>query len=220
VRVLITREQAEPLAGMFRERGLEWAHVPLVALRATQRVSPEGRPTVALVTSAAVVRFVPRLREYLQGARVVAVGQQTATALQRAGVVIASVGTSGGVDALDLLHVKAGDVAWYIGAEAPSAGLDAALELNEIQRWAVYCNDTPSGVKERLASADFDCITFASGSAVRSFVAAVGMPSVPVIVLGRSTRVVAESLGLAVAAMASAPTMSAMADAVESIQLR
>jgi uroporphyrinogen-III synthase len=220
VRVLITREQAEPLAGMFRERGLEWAHVPLVALRATERASPEGRPTVALVTSAAVVRFVPRLAEHLQGARVVAVGQQTATALKRAGVVIESVGTSGGVDALGLLNVKAGDVAWYIGAETPSTGLDAALSLTEIERWPVYCNEAPSGVKERLASVDFDCITFASGSAVRTFVAALGMPSVPVIVLGRSTRVVAESLGLAVAVVASAPTMSALVDAVESIQPR
>jgi uroporphyrinogen-III synthase len=203
---------------MFRERGLEWVHVPLVALRATQRVPPDGRPTVALVTSAAVVRFVPRLAEHLDGARVVAVGQQTATALERAGVVIGSVGTSGGVDALGLLNVQVGDVAWYVGAEAPSDGLDTALKSTQIERWPVYVNEAPSGVSERLAAAEFDCITFASGSAVRTFVAALGVPSDPVIVLGRSTRVVAESLGLAVAAVASKPTMSALVDAVESTQ--
>jgi uroporphyrinogen-III synthase len=164
-----------------------------------------------------VVRFVPRLCEYLHGARVVAVGQKTAMALTNADVVVDAVGTSGGLQALELLATRADEEAWYIGAEEPSSALDAGLKHAQLERWAVYRNQTPHDSADQLKSSDFDCVTFASGSAVRAFVGALGVPTVPVVVLGRSTRVVAENLGVSVASMASKPTMTALANAISEV---
>jgi len=210
----MTREQAEPLSGLLKARGLDCVHVPLVALEATGFDAPTPPPDSALVTSAAVVRFVPDLVSHLGSARVVAVGQKTAEALIEAGVSVSGVGTSGGVQALDLLGVQAEEYAWYVGAEAPSDALEQAMRDTQMVRWAVYRNHVPRDAERRLLDCEYDVVTFASGSAVRAFVSAVGVPTVPTVVLGHSTRIVADSLGVPVTAVAAAPTMLALAQAV------
>ena len=213
-RILVTREFAEPLAGLLVARGFDVVHVPLVALEPTHVGPPDSSPTVVVVTSAAVARFVPGLRRYIGGARVVAVGPVTADSLVSVGVEVADVGTQGGLGALARLQLKTGDVAWYVGAEKPSRQLAMALDEQDFQRWPVYRNICPEGSSNEVAVADFDGIAFTSGSAVQAFVEARGVPDCPVIALGHTTGEVATGLGVTVSAIAEHPSLEKLADAV------
>ena len=74
MKILITRESAEPLSSMLEEHGLETTHVPCVQLLATGLPAPHGPPPDAvLISSAAVARFLPNLAAVIGNARVVAV---------------------------------------------------------------------------------------------------------------------------------------------------
>ena len=219
MRVLITRERAQPLAGLLQERGLVVVHVPLVALHPTGDSPPAGCPDVVLVTSVAGVRFATNLPRLIAGARVCAVGQVTAAALRKAGIEVAMVGDAGGLEALRMLDIQPGQRAWYVGAQEPSEDLGKELSRMGLQRWSVYRNDTPADCAEKLRLADYDCIAFTSGSAVRTFVGICGVPDKPVFVLGPSTSKVANSVGLSVLGTAAAPTMEALADVLGAVVL-
>ena len=218
MRVLITREHAEPLAGELQRCGLEWAHVPLVSLVPSGVPVPDARPDAGLVTSAAAVRLAVGLPGFLEGARVVAVGPRTASALRGAGVNVAEVGIKGGVNALELLRIRPDERAWYVGAEEPSEALDRALRDQGVERWLVYRNLLPQHAGDGLRNAHYGCITFTSGSAVRRFVSLQGVPAVPVFAIGHSTAVVAQELGVEVRAVAAEPTMAALALVVAKYQ--
>jgi len=218
MRTLITRENPEPLAGQLSGLGLDSIHVPLVMLEATGLKPPPGVPEWALVTSAAVTRFAPQLDQILGNSKVVAVGNQTADALEGVGIKVAKVGEAGGIEALGLVGLVVDELCWYVGAEHPSVGLKEAMERRGVLHWPVYRNCVPKDAVERLHSATYDCVTFASGSAVRAFVGSVGVPRVPVVVLGPSTKQAAESLGVRVAGMAAEPTMQSLAAAVNQLQ--
>ena len=219
MRVLITRERAEPLQSMFTNEGLEWIHVPLIALRETGSPPPDGQPDGVLITSASVCRFVPNLQSILGNAKVVAVGESTAKALTEIGVNVHHVGHGGGLEALELLQSLDVEPGWYVGAKEPSPDLGEALKRCGLTCWPVYQNHAPLGARKALLHANFNVVTFTSGSAVHAFVEAVGVPQVPVVVLGQSTRAVAESLGVQVSATAGEPTMRALVDSVSEVQI-
>ena len=215
-RILVTREFAEPLQRLLVAQGCEVVHVPLVELEATHTPAPDSSPDAVVVTSQAVVRFVPELRSHIQGSRVIAVGMATAEALLAHGVVPNDVGRSGGLEALAYLQLKEGERAWYVGAQNPSPKLAAALDEMGIERWPVYQNTRPAGFEELLRGAEFDGIAFTSGSAVRAFVEVRGVPQCPVFALGSSTAEVAEELGVGVTAIAERASFTKLADVVAS----
>jgi len=213
-RILITREHAEPLGSLIGEVGHDVVHVPLFTLEGTGAEMPGWRPDAVLVTSAATARFASGLSMVAAGADVFAVGLATADALAGVGISASSIGSGGGAEALELMLARGYRRCLYVGAAVPSAGLDAALSEARVERWAVYRNQRAPGAESELRNAEFDLVTFTSGSAVEAFVDAVGPPGVPAVVLGPSTRAAADARGVAVAAVASEPTLEALADAV------
>ena len=213
-RILITREHAAPLSALMVDAGLRPVHIPLIRREATAAAVPDLAPDAVLVTSAAVTRFVPDLKRQIGDARVVAVGAATAQALIAARIQPSGVGQAGGIEALDRLAVGPGEVIWYIGAEQPSARLAMALESAKVHRWSVYRTVYRTHNATSLRAADVSVVTFCSGSAVRAYVAAVGVPRCPVVVLGDSTAREADACGIRVAAVAAAPTLASLVDAV------
>ena len=115
LRVLITRESAEPLQGLLVQGGVEVVHVPLVAISATGAPVPSVSPDVIVVTSAAVVRCVPDLSMLLPDAPVAAVGEATASALDIIGIRSTWVGTTGGGDLIEGLPDPQASLL-YVGA--------------------------------------------------------------------------------------------------------
>ena len=210
--VLITSEFSQPLAGMMAENGLLTVHVPLVRLLPTGCQPPPGFPDVVLVSSAAVARFVPDLRDYVSAARVVTVGPATAAALQAAGVRVDDFGDSGGVKAMGLLKARKDDICWYVGAENPSPALSDELDAAGIVRWPVY-RSMACGVARDLQGVEPDVVCFTSGSSVRRYHELFGIPRCRVVVLGGSTGDVARTLGMKVDAMPPKPSLQLLADA-------
>jgi len=211
--VLITSERQEPLATLLLERGLDSIHCAFVSSVGTREEPPVISPDCVLVTSSAVARFTPNLLDHIGQARVVAVGNTTATALASIGVTVHAVGETGGVEAFRRLGLKEHEVGWYVGAEAPSAALNQLLVGSAIHRWSVYRTVLiePADFDE-VGSADVVCFT--SGSAVRSYGQTVGISHCPVAVLGATTAGVARELGMGVDAVAERPTLESLADAV------
>jgi uroporphyrinogen-III synthase len=218
MRVLITREAAEPLSTLLRDVGATPIHLPLIELSATGARPPSSVPDAVLVTSAAVVRFVSDLAGTIGQARVVAVGPRTKDALEASGVEVAVVGSQGGLDAVNLASLKPGETAWYVGAEQPSIDLCAALDQAGWIRWPVYRSNAPDGSTIGRVEPDaVDVVTFASGSAVQAYVDRFGTPVAPVAVIGSSTASMAKSLGVSVNVVARTPTMESLVAAVRTL---
>lgn len=218
MRVLITREESEPLSTLLTGVGAVPVHEPLIELSATGLVPPGSSVDVVLVTSAAVVRFVPNLSQIIGQARVIAVGARTQDALEHCGVTVSAVGTRGGLDAIKLASIKPEETAWYVGAEEPSKALGLALEQQGWLRWPVYRNRAVDAAGNEPIQLDaVDIITFTSGSAVHAYVARFGLPQAAVVVIGSSTATVAETLGVTVNVVAAKPTMESLAEGVQTL---
>lgn len=194
-RVLITREFAEPLAAVFRGRGHEVVHVPLVSLKATGELPPSDAPSAVLVTSQAVARFVPNLSDHIGSAPVFSVGPATAESLRSIGINPEHVGSTDGLAALDAIDELAKSSAWFVGAAKPSESLAKALYAAGVRCWSVYQNHRPSGYAEQLLEARVDAVAFTSASAIRAYVDVLGVPEVMVIALGERTASAAVECG-------------------------
>lgn len=217
-RALITTRHAEPLRRSLSTLGLDAVHVALLQTRPTGCPPPGPPPDLALVTSATTARCCPALVEALGGAPVVAVGAHTAAALRAAGVQVVAVGAGGGPEAVALIrdHAQPWDRIWYVGARAPSEPLRAALDAHRppVAHWSVYETVVPSGVGGALSAAGpIDVALFASGSAVRAFVAHARPPWPLVAVIGPRTAADARSAGLPVHAVAAERSLDALAHA-------
>ncbi|MFT5680782.1 MAG: uroporphyrinogen-III synthase [Myxococcota bacterium] len=217
VRVLITRAVASPMDSLLTAGGAQPVHVPLLSLRTTGAAPPGGRPDLVLVTSSATAAAVPNLAEILSGAPVVSVGGKTAASLRQIGVTVTATGSAGGASAV--VEVTRRVVAqgieqvWVIGARTLSPQLSAALDEAPWTpiRWSVYDNHPPDGVGEALSAAlPVDVITFASGSAARTFAQHARPGGARVVVIGPSTAQDARRAGLPVHAVAATPTMEAL----------
>lgn len=212
-RVLITREHASPMDTFLLNVGHQPVHVPLVQLCATGAVMPARKPSAVLVTSKAVVRFVPRIGSLLKGVRTSAVGQATADALEQVGVRVQMVGDGGGLEALERLEVGTGEAVWFVGAMEPSGPLLEAIERRGVHHWGVYTNVVPDGAPMALRSSEFDAITFASSSAVRAFTSVLGPTDRPVFAIGATTASEARSAGFREVTVATDHSLEALARA-------
>jgi uroporphyrinogen-III synthase len=219
-RVLITRERAEPLAGLLRESGLTAVHVALVQLVGTDESPPTGRPDAVFISSAGVPRFVPDLARHLGGAPVYAVGEQTAEALRDIGVEVAAAGHRGGVAMLESVDLRPNQRVWYVGAVRPSQDMLQALEALPcpVDHWPVYDNVCPRDAQQQLAAAlPVDVVTFSSGSAVRRFVARAEPGAALVAVIGARTAADVAAQGMRVDAMPELPSIPGLAAAVRQL---
>jgi uroporphyrinogen-III synthase len=219
MRVMITRELAQPMQGMLEALGLAAVHVPLVVLSPTGQAAPEVPAEQVVLTSAAVVRFVPDLAECLGAVPIAAVGDATAGALRSIELRPEWIGSSGGEALVDGLRSRSRHL-WYIGAVEPSDGVRRALAAypGRVSRWAVYDNRLPADAAARLAEAGaVDLVTLTSPSAARRYAELGGV--VPVAVIGDSTAQAARAVGLEIRVQAAQPRVDALAEAVRLLLL-
>lgn len=226
-RVVVTRssDQAGSLADLLMARGAEPVVVPLVRiepivdgverLRALDPASfdwllvtsPNGAESYAAVHGAATPP------------RVAAVGATTAAALSDRGIEVQLVPTEQRADALAAavpdpvgraLVVQAADAAPTLVDELRARGADVTVVVpyRTVPR-------QPSA-REQLAALSADAVLFASGSAVRSWVAVFGDATPPVVVaMGPQTAAVAAAAGVAVSAVAEVSSLVGLIDALE-----
>jgi len=221
---MITRAAAAPMDSMIRAAAAVPVHVPLLELLPTGQPPPTGCPDIALITSATTAGIVPGLAQQLAGSRVVAVGRKTAAALERGGVTVHTVGTAGGAQAVSLVTTlwsaePAGRI-WSIGARALSPQLRQALDDAPwpFTHWPVYTNAPPSNAGSALAAVmPVDVVTFASGSAARTFAEHGALGGARVVVIGPSTAADVRAAGLTVDAVAAQPSLEALVEAALSV---
>jgi uroporphyrinogen-III synthase len=215
-RVLVTRTQAEPLAGFLRELGLLPVHLPLVMLRPTGTAPPGDRPPPqgAIVTSASAARLAPEVVDWLQRGRVVAVGEATACALREAGIEPAVVAEGSGASALELSPTGA----CFVGALEPAPALRSAIESGRVTHWPVY--ERASVMLDIDGLPTVSCVTLASPSAAAAWAGLGVQKTVPVAVIGPTTQDAALRLGLLVGAVSVRPSMQGLALAARKVSQR
>jgi uroporphyrinogen-III synthase len=172
-----------------------------------------------VVTSAAGVAALPRLPK---SARWAAVGEATAAALAARGVAADVVPqASNGVGIAAAIPEPAGKRVLLARADAAAADLPRLLREGgaEVVELVVYrtVEAPPSSapaLAKALADEDLAAIVFASGSAIRGFLALGGKPALPAVTLGPRTTAVARELGFVVRGEATKQTTLGLAEAV------
>lgn len=206
LRVLITSEEAEPLASLLRSRGLAPVHLPLRATIALAGPPPCERPGTVLFSSARGVRGLPDPR-WIGAARVLCVGPATARAAKARGIPVHQVGAQGGAQLLQLLEGE--PEPWvFVGTAEPAPALRAAVAEGRVLHWSVYRQvDTAS-----VQAPEADLVVLESPSAARAW-ARMGR-RVPVLCIGPTTAREAEAAGLEPRALAERPDRASLAEAV------
>ncbi|GAC1684207.1 MAG: uroporphyrinogen-III C-methyltransferase [Gemmatimonadaceae bacterium] len=240
-RVVVTRAkaQAAALAAELRSRGAEVLELPATrivtltdgvleeAIRDLRRYqwlvfTSQNAVSVffqALATSGSDVRA-------LGAVKLAVVGPGTGAALSahglRADVVPARFVAEGVLEALKARPDVRGARMLYVTAAAGRQVLPEGLRAMgaTVDVVAAYRTDAPSSdaaeLRSALAGGAVDLVTFASGSAVSAFVAAVGADAarvVPCVSIGPITSLTARESGINVVAEARAATIPALADA-------
>lgn len=233
-RVIVTREHPGELADLLADRGAEVMHVPLIGIgdpvdggRALRRelerldtfdwlvvTSPEGARRVGSAAGST-------------GVRLAAVGSATARELtatsgrrvdvvpesQRAGALAAAI-----VDAshdaphgLRVLVAQADLARGELGEVLRAAG-HTVVEVTAYR--TVIAGSSADTLMDSVA--DTDAVLFASGSAVRGWIAAIGNATPPVVIaIGPSTAAVATELGLDLTATAADHSLAGLVDELE-----
>jgi uroporphyrinogen-III synthase len=220
--VLVTRPggSVDPLVAALTERGYRVHAVPTVATEA----AAVGEESLAgfdwiIVTSAAGVAALPILP---RAARWAAVGEATAAALAARGIVAEVVppATNGAAIAAAIPE-PAGKRLLLARADAAAEDLPRLLRergAEVVELTAYRTVEAPAGSADALAQAlrdgDLAAIVFASGSAVRGFLALGGTPALPAVTIGPKTTAVARELGFRVIGEATKQTTLGLADAV------
>jgi uroporphyrinogen-III synthase len=220
--ILLTRPRGpeDPLAIELAGRGYRVHAVPTVATEAVEVEAErlQGFDWI-VVTSAAGVGALPALPGASAWA---AVGAATASALAQRGVTADLVPeTSNGAAIADAIPDPAGRRILLARAEAAADDLPLRLRERgaEVVELTVYRTvEAPAGSAQALARALEDdglaAVVFASGSAVRGFVALGGRPGLAAVTIGPRTTIVARELGFAVAGEAEVQTTRGLAEAV------
>jgi len=220
--VLVTRPggSEDPLVSALAERGYRVHAVPTVA---TESIAI-GEESLAgfdwiVVTSAAGVASLPSLPK---ASRWAAVGEATAAALDARGVSADLVpqATNGAAIAAAIPE-PAGKRVLLARADAAAEDLPRLLrergaEVVELTAYRTVEGPATSAaaLAEALADDDLAAVVFASGSAVRGFLALGGTPALPAVTLGPKTTAVARVLGFVVTGEATKQTTLGLADAV------
>lgn len=235
---MVTRseKQSAGLVERLRARGAEVVEVPMVRVAAPDDPRPfhDALRSLAaddwlLLTSAnAVHAAADAVGQALPPTvRLASAGPATSEAIRAAfpGRALAAQATSdygsaGLAKALSLVDVTGARMVFPVSDRSPAA-LGDALRARGARVEVVigYRTLVPEGLAERLRAAldaGLDAVTFASPSAVETFVGLAGAGRhVPVIVIGPSTDSAARVAGLTVAGMADIATDEGLAAAVE-----
>ena len=220
--VLVTRPggSEDPLVSALAERGYRVHAVPTVA---TESIAI-GEESLAgfdwiVVTSAAGVAALPSVPK---ASRWAAVGEATAAALEARGVRadVVPQATNGAAIAA-VIPEPAGKRVLLARADAAAEDLPRLLrergaEVVELTAYRTVEGPATSAaaLAEALADDDLAAVVFASGSAVRGFLALGGTPALPAVTLGPKTTAVARVLGFVVTGEATKQTTLGLADAV------
>lgn len=226
-RVVVTRssDQAGSLAGLLEARGAEPVVVPLVEIEAVEHGVEQLRALVPssfdwlFVTSPNGAEAYAAVHGSTVPQRVAAVGATTAAALRGRGIDVQLVPTQQNAEAL------AAAVAVPVGRALVVQAIDAAPTLvdglrekgADVTAVAPY-RTVPRhpSAREQLAALSADAVLFASGSAVRSWVAVFGDATPPVVVaMGPQTAAAAVAAGLEVSAVAEVSSLEGLVDALE-----
>ena len=237
-RVIVTREHPGELADLLAERGAEMVHVPLIGVgdpadggdalrRELERLdtfdwlvvtSPEGARRVG--TAAAST-----------GARLAAVGSATARELtatsgrrvdvvpeiQRADALAAAIvdASSEVTDGLRVLVAQADLATGELGEVLRAAGL-TVVEVTAYRTAVAESITSPEAASIAASVVDADAVLFASGSAVRGWISAVGQVTPPVVIaIGPSTAGVVSELGLDLTAVAADHSLEGLVNELE-----
>lgn len=243
-RVIVTREHPGALADLLTARGAVVVHVPMIAVgdppdggAALRReldaldsfewlvvTSPEGARRVAAAAAASSVRLAAvgtatarALGEAAGRAVDVVPATQRATALAAA-LVSASEDAAGGRVLVAQADRAAGDVGVVLR--------DAGLEVVEVTAYSTSIS-SPTREADRSSSGETsppapssvaaaDAVLFASGSAVRGWLAEFGSWAPPVVVaIGPSTAAVATELGLDITGIAADHSLEGLVGELE-----
>ena len=240
-RVVVTRAQARPgtLVARLRELGAEVREAPATRI---ERVSPDELSSAVarladyrwiVFTSATAVELCWEAllagggdARRLAGCRVAVVGPATADALAARGITADVVPSrfvaEGLVDALrSRTDVRGARVLHVAAADARDTLREGLAALGAVVRTVVAYRSVPdpdSAVRVRgaLRAGEVDYVVYASGGAVRAFVAAVGDDAAraPAACIGPVTAAAARGAGLAVAVESVESTIPALADAI------
>jgi uroporphyrinogen-III synthase len=192
---------------------------------ATQRLDFEppnlGRYDWIVVTSAAGVEALDEIRT---GPRWAAVGRATARALRARGVEPSVVpDESNGLALANALPDVSSKRVLLVRASAAAADLPQRLRERgaKVEELVAYLTvEGPAAaadpLKAALADVDLAAVVFASGSAVRGFIALGGALTWPAITIGPNTTKVARELGFRVIAEAKKQNAESLTAAVKS----
>jgi len=220
--VLVTRPAAagDPLVAELEAHGYWVIAVPTVVTRPISVEWPDlTRYDWIVLTSAAGVSFLPGIAG---GPRWAVVGESTADALRARGVEADFVPEEANGAALgETLPDPDGARVLLVRASLGGADLPAALRARGalVEELTVYETvEGPAASAAGLLSAvslpDLAAIVFASGSAVRGYVALGGRTNLPAITIGPRTTDVAREFGFGVVVEATTPNVRDLAAAV------
>jgi uroporphyrinogen-III synthase len=236
--VLVTRPagESDPVVGALEALGYHVHAVPTVATQPLEFDRPDlaGYDWVVVTSAAGVAalgespspRSGERVGERGEGVnpRWAAVGQATARALRAAGVESSLIpGESNGLALANALADVGGKRVLLVRASAASTDLPKRLRergaaVDEVAAYLTIEGPASSSdaLKAALADPELAAIVFASGSAVRGFLALGGSAAWPAITIGPRTTKVAAQLGFRVIAEAERQSVEALAKAVVS----
>jgi len=217
--ILLTRPagSADSMAGALRTAGYCVHVVPTVATHRLQFTRPEFADyDWVVVTSAS---GVDALDDLPAGPRWAAVGPATARALRARGIEPALVPEmSNGLVLANAVPDAGGKHVLLVRAAAAAPDLPERLrergaEVDELAAYTTVEGPASSAepLREALADADLSAVVFASGSAVRGFIALGGTNALPAITIGPRTTRIARELGFRVIAEAKAQSAEALA---------
>jgi uroporphyrinogen III methyltransferase/synthase len=220
--ILVTRPagNADPMAGALETAGYRVHAVPTVAIDRLHFTRPKLADYDWIVVTSA--SGVDALGDLPAGPRWAAVGPATARALRARGIAPALVPEeTNGLALANAMPDAGGKHVLLVRAAAAAPDLPERLrergaEVDELAAYATVEGPASSAepLTEALADADLSAVVFASGSAVRGFIALGGTTALPAITIGPRTTAVARELGFRVIAEATAQSAEALAAAV------
>lgn len=220
--ILITRPggSSDPLVRLLGHRGYRVHAVPTVATEPIPFEAPDlARCDWIVLTS---VNGVEALTDLPRGPQYAAVGEKTAAALRSRGVRPAHVPPEASAAALaeTLPNVEGRRIA-LVRASAAGSDLPELLRrrgavVEEITAYRTLEGPSSSAQPLRVALADpgLAAVVFASGSAVRGYLALGGATTLPAITIGPRTSASARQNGFKVLAEADAQSAEKLAKAV------
>jgi uroporphyrinogen-III synthase len=220
--ILVTRPvgETDTLVGALEVAGYRVRAVPTVATQSLEFDRPDlSRYDWVVVTSAAGAEALSDLSPRPQWA---AVGQATARALRARAIEPALVpDDANGLALANSLPDVAGKRVLLVRASAAASDLPERLRergatVDELVAYLTIEGPASATVQLRSALADVDlaAVVFASGSAVRGYVALGGATSWPAITIGPRTSAVARHQGFRVVAEAKRQSVEALVAAV------